>query len=366
MRVLFFLPYSVEAAGCRYRVHQFVPFLEANGVRCELRELIKPDLFRILYQPGQRLTKAARFASSAAARMKDLSDAGSYDLLFVYRECFPFGPALMERWLARLGKPIVYDFDDAIYLPSGNLLKDLVRAPSKTNVIAQLADEVIVCNENLASLCRAYNPNVSVVPTSVETSQQFYARSYDRDLPPHNGRPVRVGWIGSHSTSKYLDRLTTVLQRVASRFPIEFLVVGAGKTVDIPGVKVINKAWGLATEIDDFRSLDIGLYPLHDDLWERGKPSFKTIQYMAVGVPAVISRVGSAREVVKDGHNGFLADSDDEWVEKICRLIQEPELRRTIAANGRLSSVEGFSVAANAPKILAILERAVRRGKTTT
>jgi glycosyltransferase involved in cell wall biosynthesis len=363
MRALFFVPYSKEAAGCRYRVHQFVPYLEQHGVECELRELVKPDLYRILYRPGHGLEKAARFSSAALGRMRDLRDAREYDVLFVYRECFPFGPAWMEEHLARLGRPIVYDFDDAIYLPTGSKLKDMVRVPQKTLAITLLADEVIICNEHLLHLCLAYNRNVTIVPTSVDTEQQFYPRSYAEPLPPANGRPVRLGWIGSHSTAKYLSRLAPVLQRVAQRYPIELFVVGAGRDLAIPGITVVNKAWSLETELDDFRSIDIGLYPLHDDLWELGKTSFKTIQYMAVGVPGVVSRVGTAKQIVRDGENGFLATSDDEWVEKICRLIEQPELRQRIGAAGRRTAVDDFSVASNAPKLLEVLQRAHARGR---
>ena len=360
MRALFFLPYSQEAAGCRYRVHQFVPYLEANGVECELRELVKPDLYRILYKPGHSLRKAAMFAQRAVSRVQDLRDAGEFDVLFVYRECFPFGPAWMEKYLRTLGKPIVYDFDDAIYLPDPKFTRDLVRAPDKTNIITYLADHVIVCNEHLRGLCAAYNKNVWIIPTSVETGKQFVPRSYAQPLPPANGQPIRLGWIGSHSTARYLNSLRPVLQKLAARCPIEFLVVGAGKDLEIDGVRVINKAWQLETEVEDFRSLDIGLYPLTDDLWELGKTSFKTIQYMAVGVPGVVSRVGTAREIVKDGENGFLATTEDEWFAKTERLIQDPGLRLKMGAAGRETAVNGFSVQANAPKLLEVLRAAAR------
>jgi glycosyltransferase involved in cell wall biosynthesis len=358
MRALFFLPYSQEAAGCRYRVHQFVPYLEAHGVECELRELVKPDLYKILYKPGNSLRKVGMFAQRAFSRVADLGDARDYDLLFVYRECFPFGPAWMERYLRSLGKPIVYDFDDAIYLPDPRFAKDLVRAPVKTNVITYLADHVIICNEHLRGLCAAYNRNVWVIPTSVDTTNQFVPRTYQPPLPPGNGRPIRLGWIGSHSTAPYLQALRPVLQHLAAKHPLEFLVVGAGKPIEIEGVRVINRDWSLETEVEDFRSLDIGLYPLNDNLWELGKTSFKTIQYMAVGVPGVVSRVGTARQIVRDGDNGFLAGSTQEWIEKTERLILDPELRLKMGAAGRETAVSGFSVQANAPKLLEVLRAA--------
>lgn len=358
MRVLFLLPYSREAASCRYRVHQFVPYLESQGITCELRELVGPELYRVLYKPGHRLEKIARFSRSALARVKDVRDAAAFDVVFVHREAFPFGPAFIESWLAKSGKPIVYDFDDSIYLPSGSALRDFVRRPDKTNAIIHLARHVIVCNEHLRNFCLAYNQNVTIVRTSVDTTDQFRPREYPDKLPPEDGRPVRLGWIGSHSTAPYLLRLSSVLERLAQRYPIELLVVGAGKELSMPGVNVINKAWSLATEVDDFRSLDIGLYPLENGVWERGKTSFKTIQYMAVGVPGVISRVGAACDIVVEGENGLLAGGDDEWLAKLSRLIDDPQLRRKLGTNGRLTAERDFSITSNAPKLVKVLRAA--------
>jgi glycosyltransferase involved in cell wall biosynthesis len=358
MRVLFLLPYSREAASCRYRVHQVVPYLESQGISCELRELVGPELYRVLYKPGHRLEKVARFTRGALERIRDVRDAAAFDVVFVHREAFPFGPAFIESWLAKSGRPIVYDFDDSIYLPSSSALRDFVRRPDKTNTIVHLASQVIVCNEHLRNFCLAYNPNVTIVRTSVDTATQFLPRDYPARLPPEDGRPVRLGWIGSHSTAPYLVRLGPVLQRLAQRYPIELLVVGAGREISMPGVNVINKAWSLNSEVDDFRSLDIGLYPLENGVWERGKTSFKTIQYMAVAVPGVISRVGAACDIVVEGENGLLAEDDHEWLAKLSRLIEEPALRRKLGENGRATAERDFSITSNAPRIAAVLRAA--------
>jgi glycosyltransferase involved in cell wall biosynthesis len=304
-----------------------------------------------------------RLAARGLGRLKDIRDAADYDLIFIHRECFPLGPALIERALRKQGPPMVLDFDDAIYLPRPGYLKNLLRNPAKTAELAQLADHVVVANDHLGAFARAYNRHVTVIPTCVDTEELFYQKSIEPSPAPRNGKRVRLGWIGSHSTAKYLEQLAPVLARVAARHPIELLVVGAGRDLSFPGVSVINKAWSLETETDDFRSLDIGVYPLHDDLWELGKPSFKTIQYMAVGVPGVISSVGSAKRVVADGVDGFLAANEDEWVDKICRLIEDPELRERIAAAGRIKAVREYSIAANAPKLLQVLREAASRGR---
>jgi glycosyltransferase involved in cell wall biosynthesis len=363
MRVVFFVPHSNLAAGCRYRVHQFLPFLRQQGVVCDVHELVDADFYRYFYARGRTLTKAARLASAGVRRFAEVYAAGEYDAIFIHRECFPMGPALFERLLARRGPPMLLDFDDAIYLPRAGFLRNLVRNPAKTNVIAQLVDHVVVANDHLAAFARAYNRHVTVIPTCVDTDELFVPRSYTSDLPPQNGRPVRLGWIGSHSTSRYLEGLGKVLARVAARHPIELLVVGAGRDVVIPAVKVVNKRWTLETEVEDFRSLDIGVYPLDDDLWELGKPGFKTIQYMAVGVPSVMSRAGSAARVVTDGVDGFLASGDDEWVNKVCRLIEEPELRIAIARAGREKAEREYSIRANGPRLLDAIRATVERGR---
>jgi glycosyltransferase involved in cell wall biosynthesis len=363
MRVVFFVPHTNLAAGCRYRVHQFLPFLRQQGVVCDVHELVDADFYRLFYTPGHALKKALRLASAGVRRVAEIYGSDKYDAIFIHRECFPMGPPLFERVLARRGPPMLLDFDDAIYLPRAGFIRNLVRNPAKTNVIAQLVDHVVVANAHLAAFARAYNRHVTVIPTCVDTDDLFVPRSYATLLPPLNGRPVRLGWIGSHTTSRYLERIGRALARVAARYPIELLVVGAGRDVTIPGVTVINKRWALETEVDDFRSLDIGVYPLHDDLWELGKPGFKTIQYMAVGVPSVMSRAGSAEHVVDDGVDGFLATGEDEWVDKLCRLIEQPELRLAMSVSGREKAEREFSIRANAPRLLEAIRLTVERGR---
>jgi len=354
MRVLFFLPHSHEAPGCRYRVFQYIPYLEERGVQCELRTMVDSELYQIVYKPGRTLRKAALFARRSLHRLRDLRDARNFDLLFIYRECFPIGPAVFETFLRTLDRPIVYDFDDAIYLPRAEPIKNLFRNPSKTTDIIRLSDRVIVSNEHLRGLCAAYNRNVDVIPTSVDTTRFCPAKA-----PPQRDR-LRIGWIGTHSTAKYLDLIRRPLQRLAEKIPMELLVVGAGRDIAIPGVHVINKQWNLTEEIEDFQSLDIGVYPLADDLWELGKAGFKAIQYMSVGVPAVASPVGVVTEMIRDGENGFFASSEEEWLEKLTRLAGDYGERLRVGAAGRQTVVSAYSTANNAPRLLESLEAARR------
>lgn len=360
MRIIFFLPHSEQAAGARYRVYQFLPALKAAGATCDVRQFVTPELYRHLYRRGHVLEKSYWIARQSLQRAQDLQDARNADLIFIYRECYPFGPPLLESRLSGLGKPIVYDFDDAIFLPEPTLLRNVLRNPAKTARIAQLASTVIVSNEHLRGFASAYNQNVEVIPTCVDTD--VFAPAAARPPRPR----LRLGWIGSHSTAKYLELLRPVLSELASEFDFELLVVGAGRDFQLPGVSVVNEPWSLAGEVALFQSLDIGLYPLSDTIWELGKAGFKAIQYMAVGAACVVSSVGVARDIVSDGENGFLASSPSEWSAKLRRLLTDAALRKRLSDAGRRTIVERYSLAVNAPRLGRVLERAARPDRRPT
>jgi glycosyltransferase involved in cell wall biosynthesis len=360
MKALFFLPHSKQAAGARYRVHQFLPALTAAGVTCDVREFVTPELYRNLYRRGRALEKSYWIARQSLRRFHDVLDARDADVVFVYRECYPFGPPFIESALRRLGKPIVYDFDDAIFLPEPTLLRNLLRNPAKTARIAQLADCVIVSNEHLRGFASAYNRQVEVIPTCVDTD--VFTPAPQRRV----GQRLRLGWIGSHSTAKYLEQLRPVLSDLGGKFDFELLVIGAGRDFQLPGVKVLNERWALETEVERFQSLDIGLYPLDNTVWELGKAGFKAIQYMAVGAPCVVSRVGVTRDIVTDGENGFLASTPREWSEKLGQLLSDAVLRQRLAAAGRRTIVERYSLSVNAPRLRSVLARVAASAHAAT
>lgn len=347
------MPHSRLAAGCRYRVHQYIPYLEAHGVSCDFSELVDERLYSIFYRSGQKARKSLLFLGRTLVRLRDLTRARRYDLIFIHRECFPMGPPLAEQYLRGLGVPIVYDFDDAIYMPRANWLKSLVRCPEKTNTIVHLADRVIVSNEHLRAYCSAFTKRVHVIPTTIDT-ERFRPANGERSPRER----IRIGWIGSHSTAKYLDEIKGALARVAAQIPIEILVVGASRNFEVPGAEVINVDWSLEREVSDFQSIDIGVYPLADSEWELGKAGFKTIQYMAVGVPSVVAPVGVNASIVQHGVTGYFAATEDEWVEHLLRLGRSREERERIGAAGRAWVVDNFSTERHAPALLEILRDA--------
>lgn len=359
IRVLAISPIPEEGAGCRFRVAQFMPYLRDHGFSVELMSLFTTEFFRLVYRPGNLTRKALTFAGLSARHLWKLRNVGDFDVIFLYREIFPIGPALVESLLSLPGcPPIVMDFDDAIFLPSvseANRAIGSLKAPSKVATTITRSAHVTVGNDYLAAYARRFNPSVTVIPTSVDTT--LFAPSPHPHRIDESG-PV-LGWIGSPTTVEFLLGLAPVLKRVAERHRFVLRVSGGGDAIVMPGVTVENKPWSLAKEIDLFQTCDIGVYPLFDDEWAKGKCGFKAIEFMACGVPVVASAVGVNREIIEDGVNGFLCRTDEEWVTKLGRLIDDSELRARFATAGRETIQRRYSLHVSAPKLADVLRHVV-------
>ncbi|MEW6614401.1 MAG: glycosyltransferase family 4 protein [Thermodesulfobacteriota bacterium] len=356
MNVLFIVPYPTEGPSNRYRVEQYLPYLKGKGIDYSLQPFISSDFFKILYKRGNLTKKCLYFFLASLRRCLDVIKGNEYDVVFVHIESFPFGPAILEWFFSKLNKPIIYDFEDAIYLPNfttNNKFINYLKCPHKFYQILGLSSHIIVCNKYMRDLVYPYNNNVTVIPTSIDT-EKFKLK----DFSFHNKKPI-VGWIGSHTTSYCLEPLTKVFISLAKKYDFYLKIIGAGKDFRIPGVNIINKEWTLEEEVDDFQKLDIGIYPLPDDERSKAKTPFKTIQYMSVGVPAVVSRVGGNIDIVQDGVNGFLASKEEEWFEKLSRLFENPELRVKIGNAGRKTVEERFSLNHNAPLFHRVITQLV-------
>jgi glycosyltransferase involved in cell wall biosynthesis len=360
VRVLVLSPIPEEGAGCRFRVCQYIPYLEARGFRVTLSPFFTPEFFRIIYQKGRYLRKTYLFAGQALRRVGLLLRKIDYDLFFIYREAFPIGPPLIELALSRIeGRALVYDFDDAIYLPNvseANKFVGPLKWPRKVSRIIRASKAVVVGNEYLAQYARSYNKAVMVIPTCIDTNQFV-----PREEGGSKGELPVVGWIGSPTTVPYLLSLREVLRRVADSHSFILRVSGAAQEVEFQRPKVVNVPWSLHQEVSLFNTCDIGIYPLWDDAWTRGKCGFKAIQFMACGVPVVASAVGVNRDIIEDGVNGFLASTDVEWEEKLGWLLSDPRLREKLGQAGRRTVEERYSLAVHAPTLISVLNQAVGR-----
>jgi glycosyltransferase involved in cell wall biosynthesis len=360
LKVLFIVPHPIEGPSTRYRVWQYLPYLQSHGIDPTVRAFVDSSKFyHVLYCQGQVGLKVAYTIRSMIRRLTDLLRLHQFDCVFIHREALPIGRALFERLVSLASVPIIYDFDDTIYLShasDANRWIGWLKEPDKTADIIGCSTHVIVGNEVLHSYATRFNKNVTVIPTSINIDS-YTIRPTAR--PDHG--PITIGWIGSGTTVKYLHQLDRVFQKLAQRYAIRVIVVGG--QYKLPGVNVICRPWSLGNELSDLHSFDIGVMPLPDNEWTRGKCGLKALQYMGVGVPAVVSPVGVNSKIVTDGVNGYLADSDKIWLARISALIEDPSLRRRLGLAGRATVEEQYSIEVNAPKLLSVF-RVVTNNKS--
>jgi glycosyltransferase involved in cell wall biosynthesis len=363
LEVLALVPYALGTAPSqRYRFEQWHPYLEACGVRLTFAPFAGPSLQRALYLQGRVAIKARGVLRSLFARIGDTRRAARFDAVVVHREACLLGPAWVEHLVARR-VPVVFDFDDAIWLPNvseTNKHFAWLKSPSKTETICRLAATVSVGNEYLADYAGRFCNHVSVVPSTVDLG------AYPVAPHRHSGSPAPViGWTGSHSSLRYLEGMRGVLRELARRREFKLLVIGV-EGFEVPGVAVECRSWCAQTEAQDLHAMDIGIMPLTDDRWSRGKCAMKAIQYMAAGIPAVVSPVGANKALVTHDENGLLASSHEEWIEALERLLLDPDARRRLGDSGRETVQRSYSAEVQAPRVAALIRRAVERARTKT
>jgi len=361
MRVLALSPVPYEGAGCRFRIAHYIPYLAMQGIDVTVAPFYDREFFGLVYDRRRYARKAWLFLKQTAARVATIARAGRYDAIWIYREAFPVGPPILEAMLSALGRPLLYDFDDAVFLPNTSEVNRYVGAlkyPQKIGRIIRYCDEVISGNEYLASFARRFNPSVHVIPTAVDTTV-FVPRTAARPA----GAPPVIGWIGTPTTAAYLATIGPSLAALSAAHTFTFRVSGAGSTLAFPGVQVESPPWSLASEVELFNTCDIGVYPLPDDDWARGKCGFKAIQFMACGVPVVASPVGVNRDIIEDGVNGFLAATAADWHGKLARLVADAGLRQRMAAAARRTIQERYSLDVNAPRVAGVMRHLVQRGR---
>ncbi|MCB0770455.1 MAG: glycosyltransferase family 4 protein [Flavobacteriales bacterium] len=325
----------------RYRFEQFVPYWERHGFSFHYAWLIDAEDDRRFYSPGQLSAKARIFMKSWKRRQEHVRMAKDFDLVMVQREAFMTGSTRFERALAATGVPLIYDFDDAIWhmdVSEGNRKLRWLKDPGKTARIIRLADLVIAGNAFLADHAKKYSTRVETIPTVIDTDRY-------RPTAKISTGPVVIGWTGSHTSMAHLKQVLPMLKAVYAEWGdrIRFRVI-SDRDFDGEGLPVENIRWSSATEAEDLAAIDIGIMPLPNDVWSRGKCGFKGLQYMAMAKAVVLSRVGVNPSIVQEGVNGLLAGDQDEWLLKLGQLIADPDLRQRIGQAARTTVEEHYSV----------------------
>lgn len=354
MKVLLLSRYGSLGASSRVRFLQYREWLEEQGVILTVSPLFSNGYIEALYQGRMAV---GTMAAGYLRRMLELSRAVRYDLVVLEKELLPFLPATAEWLLSRMRVPWLVDYDDAIFHRYDEHSNPLVRQllGRKIDKVMRLATAVTVGNSYLGARAqKAGARQVVEIPTVVNVERYRPADTAHR-------APLTVGWIGTPKTSHYLEPLLPVFTRLRDRFYVRFVAVGAN-AADFADTPVETWRWTEETEVASIQQFDIGIMPLPNTPWERGKCGYKLIQYMACGVAVVASPVGVNREIVKQDENGLLA-GDGEWEEALARLLCDSSLRKHFGQRARINVESWYSAQVQRARLLAVMREAAREEK---
>ena len=346
MRVLALTRYGRLGASSRLRTLQYVGPLAATGIELTPEPLLGDDYLRALYGRHQRVAPTIR---GYLRRFGRLLGAGGYDAVWIEKEALPWMPALIELNLWPRGIPIVLDYDDAVFHRYDSHPSSAVRAllGHKLDRLMARAELVVAGNQYLADRAHSVGaPRVEIIPTVVDLSRY-------RPATASPARRLTIGWIGSPSTAHYLDIVKPALARLRQSVDFRAVAIGA-RPEQVVGSVFEAVPWSEATEVQTLSGIDVGVMPLPDNPWERGKCGYKLIQYMALGLPVIASPVGANRTIV-GGDAGFLPADGQAWLADLAALAADPKLRHEMGLAGRRRVEAGFSLSIQAPRLARFL-----------
>ncbi len=352
-KVLFIVPYPTgEAPSQRFRFEQYFEILKNNHFQYIIKPFWSVRAWQVLYRPGYYFAKTGYFFIGVIKRFILLFSMRKYQFIFIHREAMPLGPPVIELLTGKiLKKKIIYDFDDAIWLPNTskqNRFVSWLKWHGKVNTICRLSWKVSCGNDVLADYAGKFNENVVVNPTTIDTD-------YHKPLTDSKNNPPVIGWTGTHSTAKYLALLTPALKELKKNHEFSIKIIcDQPPAWDYEDFEFVS--WQKEKEIEQLNSIDIGIMPLENTEWEKGKCGFKALQYMALEKPAVVSDVGVNREITDHGKTGFLCSSIEDWVDHLSALLKSETLRKELGKNGREKVIQNYSVDSNASLFLSLFE----------
>jgi glycosyltransferase involved in cell wall biosynthesis len=344
--------------GQRVRIELWEKYLNQAGWTVEFFPFESESLHEVLYAKKNSFIKAARILGSYQKQLSRVLNRFSSDVIFIYREASLIGPLILERLVARQNIPIVYDIDDPIFLPyksPTNGWASLLKFSKKTHKLFRLSSQVIAINKLMGDYAATYNPNVTVVHNCVDIEK--YKPNGKKNSIEKNG--AQLVWIGSHSTMYNLLEIVDPIKKLQKKHKAPLLVIGAGE-LKVNDIDMEMRQWSAETEVQDLHRGDIGLVPVEDSEWNQWKFFYKTIQYMAVGMPVIAYKIGSNKEVIEDGINGFLVQTEKEWFEKLKLLVENPDLRIKMGQEARKTVIKNYSVETQIPRMIKVFEKAYK------
>ncbi len=357
VKILFLVPYPLKASPSqRFRFEQYFSILESKSYTYEVQSFLNSHNWQLFFKPGKAVLKAIALLNGFLKRCAMLFKAPAYDFIFIHREVTPIGPPVFEWLLIKiLQKKIIYDFDDAIWLTDRageSFFLKIGKWRSKVKSICRWSYKVSCGNDYLCQYALQFNRKVFNNPTTIDTVHLHNPAFYLREKRENK---INIGWTGSHSTLKYLHEVEEILRKIISENNNINVVIIADKRPNI-SIPYEFIPWNADSEIKDLLTIDIGIMPLPDDEWAKGKCGFKALQYMALDIPAVVSPVGVNTLIIDHNRNGFLASTKEEWYNHLNQLIHKEELRKKIGASGRKKVEEYYSVNANSRLFLSLFE----------
>lgn len=333
----------------RFRFEQYLGFLEKNGYQFDFSFLLDAEQDKAFYEPGNYGKKLQIVLSSTFKRLNELLNVKRYSLIFVQREAFMLGNPFFERAMGNK-VPMIFDFDDSIWMQNvsdANKKLAFLKDAAKTSKIIEKAALVFAGNQYLADYALRFNSKVVIIPTTIDTDI-YRSQKKEED---HNR--VCIGWSGSFSTIQHFSLAIPALKRIKDKYGegVSFKIIGDSNYF-CKELNTQGEAWKADTEVEGLSKIDIGIMPLPDDEWAKGKCGLKGLQYMALSIPTLMSPVGVNCEIINNGSNGFLPKSEDDWVNYLSQLIENKQMRAQIGTEGKKTLVEKYSANAWKEKYL--------------
>lgn len=353
-KILFIAPYPFdEAPSQRFRFEQYFNFLRENNFDVHFSPFLDQKTWKTLYSEGNVLRKMFGVIRSFLKRFILLFTLYKYDYVFIHREASHIGPPVFEFLIAKVfRKKYNYDFDDAIWLPNyseTNARFHRLKAYWKVRYCIKWAGSISAGNDYLANYARKFNSNVQVIPTTIDTE------NHHNLITDYYQEKLVIGWTGTHTTMRYLDYIVPVIKELEKKYDFEFLVISnEAPAYHLKSLRFLK--WKRETEITDLARISIGVMPLEMDIWSEGKCGFKGLQYMSLGIPALMSPVGVNTQIVSHEVNGFLPVKLEEWKNQLEMLLTDIDLRKKIGEAGKKTIDERYSVQSNQSNYLSLFQ----------
>ena len=354
-KILFLVPYPLGTSPSqRFRFEQYFGILEKNGFSTTVESFLPKSAPLIVLGKGSIVQKTVVLLTGFLRRLCIIPKIPAFDFIFIHREASPIGPPIIEWIIAKvLKKKIIYDFDDAIWLTDRASEPKIISAlkwRSKVQSVCKWASKVSCGNQFLRDFAATFNAHSIFLPTTIDTNYQHNPALFRKNFSQN----IIIGWTGSHSTLKYLTEIQEVLQRIQVSFPHVELTIIADQKPDLGPMSFQFIPWSEKSEVRELASFDIGIMPLPDDEWSKGKCGFKALQYMAMEIPVVASAVGANTQIIKHYDDGLLVSSREEWYASLVYLINSDVGRRELGKNGRAKVIKDYSVDSNAARFLSL------------